>query len=113
MKLHCLITLTLTFSTCFGQNLIPNPSFEDTIGCPFTVGQPSSDELLHAPPWYTTTRGTSDYFNQCNSAMVGVPNNYFGYQTAYSGVAYAGVWSRFNTANYREYISAPLLNSLQ
>ena len=66
------------------QNLVPNPSFEDTVSCPF-----SSGEMVKATGW-TSFCGTPDYFNSCNQFDWGVPNNIFGYQQAATGDAYAG-----------------------
>ncbi len=38
MKLFLLSCLFLVSAACFGQNLVPNPSFEDTLECPY-LGQ--------------------------------------------------------------------------
>lgn len=65
-------------------NLVPNPSFEDTINCPYQSG-----DIGKATGW-TTLCGSPDFFNICNQYDWGVPNNIFGYQQAASGNAYAG-----------------------
>src|ERR1700757_5455749 len=89
-------------------NLVPNPSFEDTLHCPFNPAQVS-----FAPPWYDPTGSSSDYYNACNMGIVGVPNNISGYQMARIGNAYVGEetyvvgWS-----DHREYIQTKLLSTL-
>lgn len=89
---------------------MPNWSFEDTLHCPITWGQ-AFDVVKYAPPWFQTTKGTADYFNQCNDSTVSVPSNFFGFQQAKTGVAYMGMMTL--SADYREYISVPLLDTLQ
>jgi hypothetical protein len=42
-------------------NLVPNPSFEDTLGCPSAAG-----EINKATGW-TTLCGSPDYYNTCNT----------------------------------------------
>jgi len=109
--------LLISFSQfSFGQNLVPNPSFELYDTCPN-----SYSEILHAIPWFRPTLpvintgndGTSDYFNACFDSTiidgVGVPQNIFGYQHARTGVAYSGLFARYpNSTPYREYIEVKL-----
>ena len=77
--------LIIGSSVAFGQvNLVPNPSFEDTVACPF-----SSGDIDMSTGW-TTYCGSPDFFNSCNQFDWGVPNNIFGYQEPASGNAYAG-----------------------
>ena len=96
--------------TCGAQNLVPNGSFEDYSECPSWQGQ--IDSCLN---WTTpSTQGTPDYYNQCaSSTLVQVPFNAFGYQTAQSGNAYAGLflWLDGNSPR-REYIECPLTTTL-
>jgi len=92
------------------QNLVPNPSFEDTVHCPTSI-----NELYDCQLWMNPTNATPDYFNAC-SVGVHVPNNGYGIQSAHTGVAYTGIYT-FNKpyAQYREYIqiglSSPLLTN--
>lgn len=88
-------------------NLVPNPSFEDTLQCPFNPAQ-----IAFAPPWYSPTGASSDYFNACSSAGFGVPNNIFGNQLARTGVAYSGIYTCIYGSNIREYIEVQLLSKL-
>jgi gliding motility-associated-like protein len=91
-------------------NLVPNPSFEDTLYCPNGLA-----DFTAVENWTNPTLATPDYFNECDIInSVGVPNNYYGYQTAHSGKAYVGIGSAFGSidSNYREYIQIKLLDSL-
>lgn len=67
-------------------NLVPNPSFEDTISCP-TYGW-----IWTCQSWQAYS-SSPDYFNSCvpNWSNYSVPNNIHGSQAASSGSAYAGV----------------------
>ncbi len=101
----CLVFIT---SYSYTQNLVTNPSFEDTVHCPTTIGQ-----LIYAKFWNNPTQGTPDYYNACstaNSNVVHVPNNAWGNQVAKSGVAYAGIYA-FNKLypDVREYIQTNLI----
>lgn len=94
-----------------GQNLVPNPSFENFSSCPTDGAQ-----LDLAVPWFNPTMDTPDYFNACyvgpSPLPVDVPSNYFGYQLARTGNGYAGFVTFFTTPNGREYIEVKLLDSL-
>ena len=89
-----------------GQNLVPNPSFEDTLNCPSGL-----DQLSFCSQWWSF-RNSPDYFNSCtNSVLVDVPENWFGYQNANSGFSIAG-FKTFFTPEYREYLGAQLTSPL-
>ncbi|MBK9638300.1 MAG: T9SS type A sorting domain-containing protein [Bacteroidetes bacterium] len=92
-------------------NLVPNPSFEDTVSCP--LGLDNMQEVLG----WTSFGNSADYFNGCSISM-NVPNTPFGFQSSHSGNAFCGVinyWkgNSFLTNNYREFIGVQLVNSLQ
>jgi hypothetical protein len=109
-----LLIFTLFSFTCSAQNLVPNPSFEDTVQCPIGVNV-TTDQMTYATGWHKATAGTPDYFNSCNTGMVGVPQNFIGWEYAKSGVAYAGLCTanKGNPGpNYREYIQTRLTDSL-
>lgn len=95
-----------------GQNLVPNPSFEDTVNCPL-IG---CAQVSLCTAWFDPNLMSSDYFNSC-SPIVGscyVPNNFFGFQQAYEGNSYMGMalyWT--SLPNYREYIATTLLETLK
>ena len=91
-------------------NLVPNPSFESYVSCPTSFGQ-----TYQAAPWDAPTTGTSDYLNACAPVVfpsVNVPQNEQGYQTANSGVGYAGLIPLSAAPDYREYVQAPLTSPL-
>ena len=93
----------------FGQNLIPNPSFEDTIQCPH-----STNQVDRALGWYPS-RNSPDYFNECDwiNGSLSVPDNFQGYQYAHTGNAYCGIIAfSHNDQNYREDFTCQLLSSL-
>lgn len=91
------------------QNLVPNGSFEDTLGCPNNY-----DQLYKAKYWYKPTLGTSDYFNSCDiTNAAGVPLNGIGYQYAHTGNSYAGFGNSFDTTTlFREYLQVKLTSKL-
>ena len=86
---------------------MPNPSFEDTIGCPASV-----DQVDSAVSWIAY-RGSPDYFNSCNSGIVGVPSNIYDFQNAKTGNAYAGFYTYWiGLSNDREMIGIQLSQQL-
>jgi hypothetical protein len=89
------------------QNLVPNPSFEDTVSCPY-----GSENLDDALDWINCS--SADYFNVCaNPFDSGVPNNFGGYQMPASGNAYAGLITYATISpNYREYAACNLTSPL-
>ncbi len=92
-------------------NLVPNPSFEDTVHCPNNAGQ-----INYATFWINPTMASPDYMNICNTGMFGVPSNYAGTQNVHTGNAYALIATygsvAFTSNSYREYIQVPLTSLL-
>jgi hypothetical protein len=90
-------------------NLVPNPSFEDTVSCPDGL-----DQLINVVGWYSAG-GSPDYFNSCANASspVSVPENIFGFQSPKFGNAYTGFWAKAASFMYREYIGIQLNSNLQ
>ncbi|MCB0640094.1 MAG: hypothetical protein KDC44_00575 [Phaeodactylibacter sp.] len=92
------------------QNLVPNPSFENNTGCPFTGGQ-----INLAVPWISPSTATPDYLNACSTISgLSTPGNFAGTETPLTGQAYAGmILYGPLISNYREYLqvqlSAPLV----
>jgi hypothetical protein len=110
-----LILLFLLNIFCFYSNaqlnLVPNPSFELKNSCPIGRGyqycklmdttitpaqcidEPYSSGYFDSTLiGWTSYKETPDYFNACApNPNQGVPNNIFGYQTAYDGDAYVGI----------------------
>jgi OOP family OmpA-OmpF porin len=90
------------------QNLVPNGSFEQYKSCPGDLSQ-----LDYCVNWFSPapdTVSTPDYFTTCYEHVIcGVPENYFGFQKAYDGSAYAGLYLYYHKDdNYREYIEVQL-----
>nr|MBK9653827.1 T9SS type A sorting domain-containing protein [Bacteroidota bacterium] len=115
MSKYWLITLLLTYTVyVHGQvNLVPNPSFEDTLNCP-NLPTPNISSCL----FWDTYGGTPDYFNPCANygPFFGVPYNIGGYQIAYNGESYCGflTWSVVpGVIPNREFIGVKLIDSLQ
>lgn len=89
-----------------GIGIIPNASFESAWCCPDGYSQ------FHCTNnWTRPTKGTSDYYSGCENRFYSpeakVPNNFFGTQEAYEGMAYAGIFTYYNDS-YREYIQIQL-----
>ncbi|MCB9188853.1 MAG: T9SS type A sorting domain-containing protein [Flavobacteriales bacterium] len=82
-----LFTLLMLFVVDgWGQNLVPNPSFEDYSLCP-----DNWDQFDRVNNW-STYKQTPDYYNSCdNTNMHSTPSNLMGYQQPHSGNAYAGL----------------------
>lgn len=97
-----------------GQNLVPNPSFEDFDQCPPYPGQ-----IHDAVAWDSPNNNTTDYFHVCSPEENGasVPSNLLGFQQPASGSAYAGIrtWIPTIVGNpiYREYLGIKLAKPLE
>ena len=113
MRIKLLILFVFISLSGFSQNLVLNPSFEDTLPCNQINNPPS----LTCYPWFMPTNGSTDYFTQNATCGVDgfVPVNMFGYQYARTGIAYCGlgVWSRSQLIpHYREYLEGILMDTL-
>ncbi len=100
-----ILFILLQFNYTYTQNLVPNGSFEDTVGCPDNGAQ-----VYKCKNWYDPNGYTSDYFNECASNFyVTIPQNVFGFQYPYYGKAYCGLTTYYGSfLNYREYIATTL-----
>jgi hypothetical protein len=92
-------------------NLVPNPSFEDTVYCPTGKNQ------LNASEHWQNFGNSPDYFNACSNPAFAVPNSNPGFQYAHTGNAYAGAifFARVNIPNgpnYREPLGVELSSTL-
>ena len=68
------IILLLIASHCLAQNLVPNPSFEDTVHCPVP---PLGTGLIQDAVGWINLGFTPDYYNPCANTLWppnGVPN---------------------------------------
>lgn len=102
----CCVLLSII---CNGQNLVINPSFEDTVQCPFDQNQVS-----FATGWDNYSNLSPDYFNSCSANQnFSVPNNWGGGQVAKTGNAYCAVGTYYSgTPDGREFIGSMLTKSL-
>ncbi len=105
---------------CFGQNMVPNPGFEEFRNCPDNFTVKYRNELV--PGWSMPTKGTADYFNSCTRNQVGVPQNFMGYCLPKEGMAYAGLIllldppkkpTKEKLINYREYLQTELIREME
>lgn len=71
-----------------GQNLVPNPSFEEYTQCP---DSPLELDIIGAYPW-TSFRGTPDFFHPCDgTGVMSSPNSSsHGFGVPYHGEGKAG-----------------------
>ena len=112
LVLFLLLTANCLLPTvkCFSQNLVPNPSFEDTLSCPTNQGQ-----INYASGW-DNYGDSPDYFNPCTFVLdYSVPSNWGGYQQPANGSAYSafGAYvSHIYGVNLREFIGGQLISSL-
>ena len=114
-KIFIVIFLYLV-SNANAQNLVLNPSFEDTIACPTTTAIP-----MQCKYWYTANIGSPDYFSEQPDIFCGtspVPLSNAGYQYARTGIAYVGLATLMqplnpNYLNRREYIGGELSDTLK
>ncbi len=99
-------------SELLSQNLVSNYSFETYSTCPNTASQ-----ITYATDW-NNSRNSFEYLNSCSSSTYAdVPTNYFGYQDASTGQAYAGglMYGSFAgsyLADLREFLYVPLTTPL-
>ena len=115
MKLIIALLFVISINLTAQTNLVSNPSFEDTVRCPYSLAGlllPSSA----CKYWYDPDSSTSDYFNSCSQQIndCSIPNNLAGWQYARTGNAYAGFVTNNYTlfVNYREYIQTRLDSTL-
>jgi hypothetical protein len=109
--LSILLLFILSFSSQAQQNLVPNPSFEDTVYCPNATNQ------IDACQHWLNFGNSPDYFNACDPTGLNVPNSSFGFQYAHSGNGMAGIAiyvkpSAPSGPNYREFVGIQLSSSL-
>lgn len=105
LKETLLIVLVVCALACSGQNLVPNPSFEEYSTCPSNPGQ-----VYNCDGW-TAWRNSPDYLNACatdetyGETLIDVPTGGHGYQEAATGSAFMGLYTFPNESN--EPLDAP------
>lgn len=121
-RIHAISGFVLAVFSLRGQNLVPNPSFEDTTSIIPNVllemcKTSSCTSYVYCANWFVPTTVTLCYFNKyAGDTANGVPKNFVGYQLAHTGNAYAGCLALYGGKGYltnqRSYISAKLSSSL-
>lgn len=108
--LKILLFCFLFTNSCFGQNLVPNFSFEQYSSCP------SWEEVEKCTGWskVSNVSSTPDYYNACApSNTVGVPQGFFTYQQDHRNcTAYMGLVTWTSNPNEREHIGIQLSQPL-
>jgi hypothetical protein len=112
MKLFLTIVFIVFIKITYSQSLIPNGSFELYSSCPTNYSQIDSALFWINPSTNLPNTGSPDYYNQCGSLLVHVPNYVLGFQNAKTGVAYAGIYLWASNDSVREYIEVPLNKNL-
>ncbi|TYA60161.1 OmpA family protein [Formosa maritima] len=97
--------LFFNFIICHSQNLVLNPSFEDSKYCSELLGNFDNNVL----GWSIPNFGSTDYFHSCSEAVGFV--NFFGNQKPMTGEAYAGIYV-MAPEDYREYIQGEFTETL-
>jgi len=107
MKRMMILLMIMKLNLSFSQNLVPNPSFESIINCPFTVSQ-----VDFAEDWVSFGQ-SPDYYSFCSNVNSGVsiPYNVAGYQFPSHGSAYMGIQTFF-TPGTREFFGCQLTDTL-
>src|SRR5689334_3336055 len=98
-KLTTLTMFIFTTLATLSQNLVPNPSFEDTIACPW------NGRVYFCEHWMNFGE-TPDYNHVCGPGGngFGVPENIIGYQQAATGNAYCDLFTYSTNGLYREFL---------
>lgn len=99
-----------------GQNLIPNPSFEDTNSLPCAQTTSVSDFNNHLNNWYIPSAGTSDLYSSlisspCFASTASISPIKTGQQAPRTGNNYIGI-ATYYELDYREYVSVELTEAL-
>ncbi len=111
-KKTILLLLLLCSKIIFSQNLVVNPSFEDYKGDLFYMLQ---FEII--TNWYNLNDRGMYFRTDAMTDDVRIPKNYYGYQKAYAGKAYAGMFfdakGSIKDNKSRTYICGELNDTLQ
>ena len=119
MKKFLIIVLCFIALNSNAQNLVINPSFENTIPCWIFINLGTWQ--MQCTNWYSASGGSPDYFSETYDPLCyasPVPLNQVGFQYARTGVAYVGigVFTEHITPNHinrREYVGGELSDTLK
>ena len=104
--IYCILSFLPFFS--FGQNLIPNPGFEDYYCIPDKIAK-----INCIKEWFSPNAGTPDYYHVKGVPIVRVPENNMGYQEAHDGSAYIGAIFLDKFEGIIEYFQVKLTKPLE
>jgi len=111
--LRCMALVSYVPTSALGQNLVPNPGFEELLQCPTGPSQ-----LAGTAFWFDPTgnmQGTPDLFHSCTSGTHSTPVSFLGFQEPADGEGHAGIFLYEGSqvlANWREYLQVELLEEL-
>ncbi|APX98826.1 OmpA family protein [Lacinutrix venerupis] len=111
MKLKITLLFVLVLGIINAQNLVINPSFEEYKKCPKNYSEFNNNVLS----WTTANKGTSDYYNNCNTTFGSF--NPRGFQNPQNGDGFAGIVTYYEdrysaVRHYREYVQGELKTPL-
>ncbi len=90
-KLAITIIIVACYLTALSQNLVRNPSFEIRVKCPVILNNFNG----YVKDWTHITNAEVSYFHSCaNNNVAGIPYNWYGFQYARTGNAYASVYAK-------------------
>ncbi len=89
-------------------NLVPNPSFEDTLNC---AGSYVTSNIEIAYPWYSASNSTSDFYSSYLNCGYPASSSYPNSLSAFHGSSYSGLYMYGGI--WREYIGVKLLDTLE
>lgn len=117
MKKWLTVGLVLARFSLSGQNLVPNPGFDELTDCPTAFSQ-----IYLSSPWLSASNGTPDVLNECSTSQsnfLKIPNAgrwIDSYQLPKSGDGFAAIEVYTNVGlshGNSEYIETPLTEPLQ
>lgn len=114
MKVFIVVLFAIIAIGSFGQNLVPNPSFEEFYILPNSFSGSTKD--FNLPGWNSPNKGTPDQFHSSCLFNCDVPDNWAGRSYAHTGKGYVGIFvagRQRNNKCYREYIQCTLTESLK
>ena len=86
-----LLLLWSCTSVVISQNLVRNPSFEIRVKCPVTLNNFNG----YVKDWSHLPMANVSYLHSCaNNNVAGIPYNWYGFQYARTGNAYASVYAK-------------------
>ena len=105
-RLPTIFSLIFTVTSSFGQNLLPNPGFEDTVQCPNGVG-----DIMACSEWTYATQFSANFFHRCAiNSLNEVPTT--ANQETLEGDGMIGIRALSDTLDYRGYVQVSLNSPL-